>query len=64
MTAPFKPTREMIDAVADWRQTAVLDRATRPLVPLLRSRFDLSAADAIEVIRAANAGEETHAEAS
>lgn len=64
MAAPFTPTREMLDAVADWRQRRAEMRISRPIVPLLVERFDLSALQAIEVIRAANSMEARHAAVS
>lgn len=54
--AAFTPTREMVDAVADWRLRKSENRAEKPIVPLLVSRFDLTALQAIEVIRAAKSG--------
>lgn len=53
-TSTFKPTREMIDAVAEWRQYQPKDRVNRPLVPHLRRRFKLSNAEAVAVIQASS----------
>ena len=52
----FTPTREQIDAVADWRQRKAENRAEQPIVPLLRDRFKLTALEAVSVIRAAKPG--------
>ncbi|MBZ9683115.1 hypothetical protein LB531_20875 [Mesorhizobium sp. CO1-1-2] len=47
----FIPTAEMIDAVQEWRHRASSDQVRRPLVPLLRDRFNIGAAEAIEIVR-------------
>lgn len=56
MSASFKPSPEMIDAVAEWHQHQAGDRINRPLVPHLRERFGLDNMQAVTVIRAANNG--------
>lgn len=53
MSPDFTPTPEMVDAVADWQARHSGMRIQRPLVPLLRDRFDLSAVQAVAVIVAA-----------
>lgn len=60
----FTVSREMIDAVADWRQRKADLRVQQPIVPLLVARFKLSAGEAISVIRAANAREAADVDAS
>jgi hypothetical protein len=49
----FVPTSEQIDCVHDWRARRPDDRVREALVPLLRRRFDLTAAQAVAVARAA-----------
>ncbi|CDX22103.1 conserved hypothetical protein [Mesorhizobium plurifarium] len=46
----FRPTREMLDAVAEWHQRRPEERLRRALVPLLRDRFDLTPTQAVQVI--------------
>lgn len=58
----FTPTAEMLDAVAEWRQRRADERIKRALVPLLRERFLIGAAEAVEVIRQSHGG--ANAEAS
>jgi len=60
----FTATPEMIDAVADWRQIAVEGRTAKPLVPLLMTRFDVNAVQAVAIIKAANARRLADAKAS
>lgn len=62
--ASFTPTPEMIDAVADWRQISLEQRTAQPIVPLLMSRFNVNAVQAVAIIKAANAQEARHAKAS
>lgn len=52
--AEFTPTREMIDAVAEWHARQPGDRINRPLIPSLRERFGLDNAQAIAILREAN----------
>lgn len=47
----FQPSPEMLDAVAEWRQRRPDDRMRKALVPLLRDRFCLGPAEAIEIVR-------------
>lgn len=64
MTATFSPSREMLDAVDDWRQRRADARIADPIVALLIRRFSLSPLQACAVIRAANAKEARDATAS
>lgn len=43
-----------IDEAAAWLTLHPRDRINRPVVPLLRERFGLTATEAVEAIRAAN----------
>ncbi|RWM14449.1 MAG: hypothetical protein EOR73_26535 [Mesorhizobium sp.] len=52
----FAPSPEMIDAVVEWRQRRPDERVRRALVPLLRDRFGIGPAEAVEVIRQCHAG--------
>jgi hypothetical protein len=52
----FTPTPEMIGVVHEWRQRRPDDRVRRALVPLIRERFGIGAAEAVEVIRKSDAG--------
>ena len=52
----FQPTTEMLDAVAEWRQRRPEERVRRALVPLLRERFGIGPAEAVEVIRQSHGG--------
>lgn len=47
----FVPTPEMIDAIDEWRHRRPDNQVRRALVPLLRERFRIGPAEAIEVIR-------------
>lgn len=58
----FHPSAEMLDAVEDWRQRRPGERVRRALVPLLRERFGIGPAEAVEVIRRSHGG--ANAEAS
>ncbi len=49
----FIPTREMIDAVAEWNARRPNERVRRALLPTLRERFGLTNREAIDVLRAA-----------
>ena len=62
--ASFTATPEMIDAVADWRQITLERRTAQPIVPLLMSRFNVNAVQAVAIIKAANAQGVAHAKAS
>lgn len=64
MATSFQPSREMLDAVAEWHQRQMETRIFRPLIPHLRERFGLDNAQAIAVIRAANAKGGAYAKAS
>lgn len=50
----FRPSREMIDAVADWQARRAIERVNRPLIPHLRDCFGLDNRQAIAVLDAAN----------
>ena len=57
----FTPTREQVDAVAEWHQRQSEDRIHRPLVPALKQRFNLDNLQAVAVIQAAQKGGSNHA---
>lgn len=63
MTDTFTPTTEQIDAVHEWQARQLRDRVVRPIVPVLKEAFGVTASQAIAIIRAANEGG-AHAEAS
>jgi hypothetical protein len=44
----------MIDAVAEWRQRRPSERIRRALIPILRDRFNVTTAEAVEIVRTAN----------
>ncbi|MEI9414721.1 hypothetical protein [Mesorhizobium sp. Cs1321R2N1] len=52
----FHPSPEMLDAVNEWRQRRPDERVRLALVPLLRQRFHIGPAEAVEVIRQSHAG--------
>lgn len=54
LTAPEHEHSAAIDAAAEWLSLNPRDRINRPVVPLLRDTFGLSAMEAVEAIRAAN----------
>ncbi|RWE53859.1 MAG: hypothetical protein EOS24_26065 [Mesorhizobium sp.] len=56
MSAGFTPTPEMLDAVAEWRQRRPDEQVRRAIVPILRDRFSIGPAEAVEVVRQSNAG--------
>lgn len=57
----FNPTAEQIDAVHEWHQRRPEDRIRRALVPELQSRFQITAVQAVVIIRAANGGADARA---
>lgn len=57
----FQPSAEMLDAVAEWRQRRSDERVRRALVPLLRERFGIGPAEAVEVIRQSHGGADANA---
>ena len=57
----FTPAPEHVDAVHTWRAIPAEKRIGRPLVPLLRERFGVTALQAIAIIRAANSGRDADA---
>lgn len=63
MSAPFTPSAEMIDAVAEWRQRRPSERIRRALIPILRDRFNVTTAEAVEIVRTASK-EASYAKAS
>lgn len=54
LTAPEHSQSAAIDAASEWLALNPRDRINRPVVPMLRDRFGLSALEAVEAIRAAN----------
>jgi hypothetical protein len=54
LTHPEHEHSAAIDAAAEWLALNPRDRISRPVVPMLRERFGLSAMEAVEAIRAAN----------
>ncbi|WP_146172503.1 hypothetical protein [Mesorhizobium helmanticense] len=52
----FQPSAEMIDAVVEWRQRRPDEQVRQAIVPLLRDRFGIGPAEAVEVIRQSHAG--------
>ncbi|MDN2579196.1 hypothetical protein [Aquibium sp. ELW1220] len=54
LTAPEHEHSAAVDAAAEWLALNPRDKINRPVVPMLRERFGLSAMEAIEAIRAAN----------
>ena len=54
LTAPEHSHSAAIDAAAEWLSLNPRDNINKPIVPMLRERFGLSALEAIDAIRAAN----------
>jgi hypothetical protein len=54
LTSPEHEHSAAIDAAAEWLALHPRDRISRPVLPMLRDRFGLSALEAVETIRTAN----------